>query len=556
MRIRHLILAALAAVSMLTFACGSSEEGGQKAAGRASESAGASGVRPAPGAREIPVPGGRIVEPSLGEPSNLISILATDSSSHEVADLIYIAPLKYNKDIELVPWAAESYEVLDGGKLLRFKLREDIRWFDGQPFTAEDVKFTVELMRDPKTPTAYGEDYRAIKEFRVTGSYSFEVRYDKPFARSLVTWALDILPKHALEKENLLETKYSRMPMGAGPYKLKEWVPGRRIVLEANDDYFLGRPYLDLVVYEIIPDLSTQFMELKAGNLDMMGLTAQQFLFQTQGPEWERNWNKFEYLSFGYTYLGYNLKRPMFQSRKVRQALTMAIDKEELVKGVLFGLGVPAIGPYKPGTWVYNDKIKPYAFDPERAKRMLAEEGWRDTDGDGILDKDGQPFAFTILTNQGNDQRVKTATIIQQRLRQIGVAVDIRTVEWAAFIKEFINKGNFDATILAWNILQDPDIYSVWHSSQVAPAGLNHTFYRNEELDRLLEQGRTTLDQAERKRIYDRVQEILHEDQPYTFLYVPMSLPIVHARYRNVEVAPAGIMHNFTEWWVPRHLQR
>lgn len=550
-----IFLLAAAALALLATACGPSAEQEQTADSR-------QGIRPTlssqntADAPETPQPGGRIVQPMLGEPSNLISALATDASSRQVSSLIYIAPLRYDKDIELEPWAAESYEVLEDGKLLRFKLREDIRWFDGQPFTAEDVKFTVDLMRDPKTPTAYSDDYMAITEFRVTGPYSFEVRYDKPFARSLVTWALDILPRHALEGENLLETRYSRMPLGAGPYKLREWVPGRRLVLEANEDYFLGRPCLDRVVFEIIPDMSTQFMELKAGKIDTMGLTAQQYLFQTNGPDWERNWNKFEYLSFGYTYLGYNLKHPLFQSKTVRQALTYAIDKEELVKGVLFGLGEPAMGPYKPGTWVYNGKLAPYPYDPQRAKALLAEEGWRDTDNDGLLDKDGRPFRFTILTNQGNDQRIKTATIIQQRLRQIGVAVDIRTVEWAAFVNEFINKGNFDATILGWNILQDPDIYTVWHSSQFPPGGLNHTYYKNEELDRLLEQGRTVLDQDERKRIYDRVQEILHEDQPYCFLYVPQALPIVNARFRGVEAAPAGIMHNFTEWWIPKHLQR
>lgn len=546
---RCTILAVLAVLAILSLACGPSDTGEQ-------DKPAVGGVRPVPGVAETPVRGGRIVMPTLGEPSNLIPALATDSASHDVTDRIYIAPLRYNKDIELEPWAAESFEALEDGKLLRFKLREDIRWFDGEPFTAEDVKFTVDLMRDPKTPTAYSDDYLAIKEFTVTGPYSFEVRYDKPFARSLVTWALDILPKHVLEKENLLETKYSRMPMGAGPYKLKEWVPGRRLVLEANDDYFLGRPYLDQVIYEIIPDLSTQFLELKAGHVDIMNLTAQQYLFQTKGPEWERNWNKFEYLSFGYAFLGYNLKHPLFQSKKVRQALSHAIDNQEIVKGVLLGLGQPTIGPYKPGTWVYNNKLKPYAYDPNKARRLLAEEGWRDSNGDGLLDKNGQPFKFTILTNQGNEQRIKTATIIQQRLKLIGVAVDIRTVEWAAFTKEFLNKGNFEATILGWNILQDPDIFTVWHSSQFPPTGLNVTYYKNEELDRLLVEGRTTLDQEKRKRIYDRVQEILHEDQPYTFLYVPLALPIVHARFRNVEVAPAGIMHNFTEWWVPTHLQR
>jgi peptide/nickel transport system substrate-binding protein len=297
-------------------------------------------------------------------------------------------------------------------------------------------------------------------------------------------------------------------------------------------------------------------MELKAGNLDFMGLTPKQYLFQTDGPKWERDFSKYKHLSFGYTYLGYNLRREMFQDKRVRQALTYAIDKKELVKGVLFGLGKPAMGPYKPGTWVYNEKLEPYGYDPDRALEMLAEAGWRDRDGDGLLDKDGRRFAFTILTNQGNSQRIKTAQIIQHRLGEIGIRVEVRTVEWAAFIKEFVNKGNFDTILLGWNILQDPDIHAVWHSSQHSPDGLNHTFYANAELDELLVEGRHTLDQAERKRIYDRVQEILHEDQPYCFLYVPYSLPAVHSRFQNIEPAPAGITYNFERWWVPQSMQR
>ncbi len=503
-----------------------------------------------------PVTGGRIIEAMLGEPSNMISVLSSDSASHTVSSHIYVSPLKYDKDINLVPYAAEHYEVLDGGRLLRFKLREDIRWFDGKPLTAEDVEFTYKLMVDPKTPTAYAEDYKIIKEFRLTGPYSFEVVYDKPFARALITWAHDILPRHALENEDLLNTKYSREPLGAGPYKLKEWVSGRHIVLEANEDYFEGRPYIDQVVYRFIPDQSTQFLELKAGNLDTMGLSPQQYLYQTSGLDWDGNFQKFKYLSFGYTYLGYNLKNPMFSDVRVRKAFAHAINKEELVKGVLLGLGVPAQGPYKPGTWVYNDKIVPYEFDPGKARALLAEAGWTDTDNDGLLDKDGKPFAFTILTNQGNTERIKTATIIQERLKNIGIKIDVRTVEWAAFLKEFIDPRRFEATILGWNILQDPELYDVWHSSRDFPGGLNFVGYRNQELDDLLEQGRRLLEQDKRKPIYDRLQEILHEEQPYCFLYLPMALPIVQARIQGIEPAPAGIAHNFNRWWVPESLQR
>lgn len=501
--------------------------------------------------------GGRLIEATIGEPSNLIPPLASDSASHEVADNLYVAPLKYDKDIKLVPQAAERFEVLEEGRLLRFTLRRDIRWTDGKPLTAHDVEFTFKLMVDPNTPTAYAEDYLAVKEFRRTGDYSFEARYDKPFARSLVTWAHAILPKHILEREDLLKTKYSRQPVGAGPYVLKEWIPGDRLVLQANADYFEGRPYIDEVVMRIIPDQSTQFMELGAGNLDTISLSPQQYLYQTKGPGWTDNFRKFQYVASAYSYLGYNLKSPLFSDVRVRQAINHAIDKDEIVRGVLSGLGQAANGPYKPGTWAYNARIPANEFDQDKAQRLLAQAGWQRKDGTGPLkDAKGRTFAFTILTNQGNSQRIKAAIIIQSRLKDLGIRVEIRTVEWASFIKEFVDKGRFDALLMGWNILQDPDLYDVWHSSKAVPGGLNFVGYKNAELDDLLERGRRSLDQSLRKGIYDRIQEILHQDQPYCFLYVPMALPIVHARVQGIEPAPAGISHNFIRWWIPKSFQR
>jgi len=503
-----------------------------------------------------PESGGDIIEAMLGEPSNLISPLATDAASHEVASMVYVSLIKYDKNIEIVPYAAESYVIENDGKLLKFTLRDDIFWFDGKQLTAEDVEFTYKLMIDPKTPTAYAANFKAVKEFRLTGKYTFEVEYDEPFAKALITWAMDILPKHALEGEDLLSTKYSRDPLGAGPYKLKEWTGGSQIVLEANPAFFEGKPYIERVVYRMIPDLSTQFLELKAGNLDTMGLTPLQFLYQTSGPGWDGSFNKFEYLSSGYSFLGFNMKHAFFKDVRVRKAIDHAIDRRELVKGVLYGLGEAANGPYKPGTWQYNDAISPRAYDLEAAKSLLAEAGWVDSDGDGVLDKDGTPFAFSIITNQGNTQRIKTGVIIQQSLKGIGIEVDLRTVEWAAFIKEFVDKGRFDAIILGWNILQDPDIFSVWHSSMAVDGGLNFTRYVNPELDDLLEKGRRLVEQDKRKPIYDDVQRILYDEVPYCFLYVPKSLPIVQARVQNITAAPAGIAYNFTKWWIPKSLQR
>lgn len=510
----------------------------------------------ADGAGDEPDYGGRIVMGSIGEPSNLIPYLASDSASQEVAALLYTAPLEYDKDWNIVKLAAESWEVEEDGTFMRFKLREGLKWQDGAPLTADDVTFTYKLMVNPSTPTAYAADFLNIAEYKQTGPLSFEVRYDAPYARSAITWMHPILPKHILEGQNIASTPFARNPVGAGPFKLKSWETGSRVVLEANDLYFKGRPYIDEVVYRIIPDLTTIFLEAKAGKIDFLGLTPQQYLRQTSGPDWDKNWKKYKYLAPGYTFLGFNLTSPLFADERVRQALSYAVNRESVIKGALMGMGEPTIGPYKPGTWVYNTAITPYAYDPERAKALLAEAGWTPGEDGVLVNSDGRRFSFTILVNQGNEERVKVATIIQREFQAVGVECSIRTVEWAAFLKEFVNKGNYDALILAWNILDDPDIFDVWHSSAISENGLNFVHYANSEVDALLEKVRITVDRAERKVLYDRFQEILHKEQPYLFLYVPYSLPMVQARFRGIEPAPAGITYNFDRWWVPKALQR
>jgi peptide/nickel transport system substrate-binding protein len=200
--------------------------------------------------------------------------------------------------------------------------------------------------------------------------------------------------------------------------------------------------------------------------------------------------------------------------------------------------------------------VKRYPHDPQKAKALLAEAGWKDTNGDGILDQGGRPFEFEIITNQGNDVRAKCAEIIQKRLADVGIKVKIRILEWAAFVNDFINKRKFDATILGWTVPLDPDLYDVWHSSKTGPRELNFIAYQNKEVDDLIEKGRGTFDQNERKKYYDRVQEILAVEQPYTFLFAPDALPMVHGRFRGIEVAPLGITHNFIKWYVPKEEQK
>jgi peptide/nickel transport system substrate-binding protein len=307
----------------------------------------------------------------------------------------------------------------------------------------------------------------------------------------------------------------------------------------------------------VIPDMATQFLQLKSGGIDEMVLTPTQWTRQTDGESFKGAFNKFKYPVNSYVYLGFNLKDPLFTDRRVRQAIAYAIDRDEIVKGVLLGLGVPGVSPYVPSTKWFNEALKPYPYDPEKAKRLLAEAGWADRDGDGLLDKDGAPFKFEIITNQGNAERQKTAVIIQQRLRAVGIEISIRTLEWAAFINDFIDKKKFEAVILGWSIGLDPDQYDIWDSSKTGKKELNFISYNNPEVDRLLEEGRRRCADAERKRIYDRFQEIISEDQPYVFLYVPYALVTVHKRFHGIEEEPAGIGDRWwNRWYVPRVLQR
>ncbi|MBD5641780.1 MAG: peptide-binding protein [Desulfovibrio sp.] len=498
--------------------------------------------------------GDRIIFGSIGEASNLISYLSTDSASHEVADLLFVAPLRYNANLEPEPWAAESWSMAPDGKKLVFTLKKGILWQDGEELTAEDVEFTYRLVTDPTTGSPYAEDFSRVKEFRLLDRYSFEVTYDEFFARAVASWMSPILPKHILAGQNIRNTSFSRNPVGAGPYRLKAWEAGSRIILEASPTYFGGKPHISEVVYRIIPDDATMFMEARSRKLDVMNLNPLQYLRQTSGPFWEREYRKYRYLASVYIFLGFNLEHPFFSDARVRRAISLAIDREALVSGVLLGQGVAAFGPYKPGTWAYHPRLAPIRQDWEAAKKLLGEAGFQQG-ADGLLQKDGRKLAFTILTNQGNEQRILTATLIQSQLARIGVEAKIRTVEWAAFIREFVHKGRFDAVILGWTITQDPDIFQIWHSSQAHDGGLNFTRYRNPEVDGILEQARANPDQQARQKLYWRLQEILAADQPYCFLFVPYALPIVQSRFRGIKPALAGIMYNFEDWYVPKALQ-
>ena len=502
----------------------------------------------------------QLVESSIGDASYLNPILAQDSASSEINGFVFNGLIKYDRNLQgFVGELAESWSVKEGAEPeITFSLRKGVLWHDGKEFTAEDVKFTYDKIMDEKTNTVRRSDYELVKKAEVLDPYTFKVTYRQPFSPGLSTWGMGILPKHLLENQDINTTPFNRRPIGTGPFRFVEWVTDERITVEANPKYFEGKPYLDRIIYRIIPDPSLTEMELLTRGIDAYSVWPFEFQRMKEVPFL----NVYTQPSLGYTYIGYNLKNPLFQDKRVRQALTYAINREEIVQYVLYGLGVVANGPFPPQFWYSNPNVKPLPYDPAKARQLLAEVGWK-ANREGILEKDGKPFRFKLITNSGNETRRDVGVLVQRALKEIGIDVTFEFYEWSVFLKNFINVKAFDACILGWGLSPDPDAYQIWHSSQIEK-GFNFVSYRNPEVDRLWEEGRREYDIEKRKAIYWRINELMAEDQPYTFLFVPLGITALQKKFELVEKGPndkeiyrpikmekAGLMYDLIKWHVP-----
>ena len=500
--------------------------------------------------------GDTLVDSSIGDASVLNPLLAADSASGDIVGLIYNGLVKYDKNIKLIGDLAESWSVSADGLVITFILRKGVKWQDGVEFTSADVEYTFNTLIAPGTKSPYKSSYEVVKKLETPDKYTVRVYYTKPFAPALESWGMGILPKHLFEKTDVNTSRFNSEPIGTGPYKFKIWNRVRDIRLEYYGDYFEGRPNIDKYMYRIIPDQSVQFMELKSGGIDLMGLTPDMYIKQTEVAEFKKRFNKYRYPAFQYVYMGLNNLSPFFSDRKVRLAVSTAINKKEIIDGVMLGLGREATGPFPNESWAYNSLVRNSPCDLEAAKKLLAEAGWRDADGDGILEKGGKKFVFTLRTNQGNKQRETIAVMIQSQLKKIGIKVNVSVVAWTVFINEYVDKKKFDAIVLGWNLGRDPDCYDIFHSTKTGEKEYNFVSYKNLEVDKLLIEGRETFDQTKRTKIYNRIHELIAQDVPYVFLYVPDSLVAVDKRVHGIEPSPLGITYNFIKWYVPKQMQK
>ncbi len=510
---------------------------------------------PASGASD-PVDGDWLIYHLSAEPATLNPVTSTDAYASNINGFIYESLLKRDeKTLELVPVLAESWDISEDHLVYTFRLKRNIFWEDGEPFTARDIQFSFERIRDPKVDAAHLLNYyKDIARLDVLDDYTVRFHYSIRYFRALeFCGGIPIVPAHVFkESDDFNQHAIGRQPLGTGPYRFLHWDTGKEIVLVRNEKYWGERAHLDRIVFKIITDPTVSLQVLKQGGLDIMSLRPIQWVKQTQNRRFTESYDKLKYYLPTYSYIGWNLRSPMFSDRRARQAMTMLLDRQTMLNRLLFGLGTVVSGTFYINSPDYDRGIEPYPYDIKAATTLLEEAGWKDRDGDGLLDKDGKPFSFEFLLSAGSKFGEQLATILQENLKQIGIRMEIRKLEWAVFIQR-IQDHNFDACTLAWSLGWESDPYQLWHSSQ-AEKGSNYVGFINAEADRIIEEARQEFDPVKRREMYHRFHRILHEEQPYTFLFTTEALVAVSKRFKNVSVYAMGLEPR--EWWTPLDLQK
>ena len=470
-------------------------------------------------------------------PSRLNPILANDSASSEISDWLFNGLFKYDKDGNPTVDLAKSYNFETPTKLI-IKLKDNVLWHDKEKFTSKDVIFTYEKIIDPKVFNSIKSNFQEVQSVKALDDYTIEVIYKNPYFKALETWMVGILPYHLLKDEkDLMTSSFNKNPIGTGSYKLKEFKQGQDIELIANENYFEGTPKIGKILYKFLPDPNTSFLYLKQKKLDIGGLTPIQVDRQLD-DNFKNNYTIMQKPSFSFSYLGFNLKSEKFKDIRIRQALSLAINRQELVDILFFGYGKVCNGPFLPDSFAYNEEVKTITQDITKAKELLIEAGF----------DENNPFSFEVVTNTGNDIRINAALILQYQLQKAGIKMNIRVMEWQAFLNTVVHPRNFEAVLLGWSLALMPDAYPIWHSSSSKLGGFNFVSYENKRVDELIQKGINTINRDELGTIYKEIFKIVSDDLPYLFLYIPDAITVVNKDIKNIEPAFVGIMHNQKDW--------
>ena len=446
--------------------------------------------------------------------------------------------------------------------IFTFHLRKDVKWHDDVPFTGKDIVFTHNTIMNPRVEAGpirnYSQDCESCKlvnDDPYTVQFTWKKPYFLAFNRSASSTAL---PEHIFkftDPDEFNKSPKNQTLTGNGAYKFESWDRKQQVVFLRNENYYGAKPHFKKVIYKIVSDTTVALQMHLTGDLDMVDLTKSQADVKQKDPEFLKKSVVDVFVANVYRYIGWNARRPLFKSAKVRRALTMLVDRPRIISDVYHGYGLPMHGPTHPENPNYAPSVEALdpPYNPAEAIKLLNEEGWRDTDGDNVLDKDGQKFQFTLLIRSAKPEYESAAALIKDSFARAGIVVDIANLEFKVLIQK-LERNEFDATIMGWQLATDDDPYQLWHSSQTVEKASNHCYFVNAEADRLIELYRQELDENKRRALYQRIQEIIVQEQPYTFLLAEKRAISYDKRIKNVKFKLIG--SDESRWFVPSAEQK
>jgi len=503
-----------------------------------------------------PARGGTVAIGLLSDVQSWNPYLVEDLDSEHVLALIYPSLAIEQTDFHnhppsFEPALAQAWTWSDDHLVLTLELDPDARWGDGVPITANDVVFTWQVQNSPEIDWLYGDGKDFIESVEAVDADTVRVTYTHSYPYQFMDLNDGlIIPAHSWAEipfEDWTETDWSEHTLAGGPFRFRSHTPQQEITLERNPEFYRpGLPYLDRLVFRIVPSKQGLMTQLLAGEIDFV---------RSVGPSTLDRIRKHDALELviyddrSYTHVCWNTQRPQLADPRVRRALTTAIDRETLIDVVYGGFGRVGIGPVLSSFWAFNRELEALPFDPTTARSILENAGWTDTDGDALVDRDGQPLSIELLAPAENELRQDIAILIQEDLKRIGVKVELRFVEWGTLMAA-MKDGDFDALINLWEEPTQIDLEELWHSAPPGEPTFNFGRYSNPDVDELLAEVALITDFAEQKPKYDRIQELIVTDQPYTFLLENTRLTAHSSRIQGAEVNAATPYFNIHEWYV------
>ncbi|MDX1582457.1 MAG: ABC transporter substrate-binding protein [Thermoanaerobaculia bacterium] len=508
----------------------------------------------------LPAEGGTLLRHLSGDVSTLNFVRHNTLNEKYVLSCLHDPLLSWNDSLELVPGLAESWDVEDAGRKFTFKLDPRANFSDGTPVKASDVVFTLKKIVDPESRSAqYAGLFSGLdlSRTRAVDEKTVEVVFSIARASQIQAFNIPVLPEHVYGEGEFSEHDFD--VVGTGPYVLERRVPGQEIRLKRRDNYWRKSPFIEEIVFRVIGDDTTAWNAMRRGELDAMKISTDRWVEAKASPAASRIMDFYVFYELEYSFIAWNNRHPALSDRRVRRAMSMALDRQSLIESLYQGTARIITGPFTPDQPYYNAQVEPIQYDLEQAASLLEQAGWTDSDGDGIRDRGGEPLSIEMFLSAGSTFSQQAAQVLQEALAQIGVELEITPLERATFFSRII-EGDFEAAFLSWGIDFDPDQFTVFHSSQFPPSGQNFVHYSNPVADELIVEGRNELDREERIEIYQRLHEVLAEDQPYTWVVQESKKWAVNKRIRNVEVAQGiGLFLWYPDsraWWIPEILQK